>query len=134
MRKIAIACILSVGFILTACSSKQPQIILETEQFDFGDVVNGDVITRDLIVQNEGDAPLIVSEVTTSCGCTQAVLEPTTILPGESALLHIEFDSGAHGPDLNSNVTRMIFITSNDPQQSEAIVEFVANIVGKDES
>lgn len=134
MRKTVIACILSVGFILTACSSKQPQIILETDQFDFGDVVNGNVITRDLIVQNEGDAPLIVSEVTTSCGCTQAVMEPTTILPGESALLYIEFDSGAHGLDLNGNVTRRIFITSNDSQLSEAIVEFVANIVEKDES
>ena len=40
-------------------------------------------------VSNEGDAPLVVETVTTSCGCTTAVLEPMTIAPGESGILRI---------------------------------------------
>ena len=115
--------------LLAACGGGQPQISVETESFSFGDVVNGDIVTRDLVVQNKGSAPLVVESVSTSCGCTKATLEPMTIPPGESGVLHLEFDSGAHGPDANGTLTRMIFIASNDPQQPELRIEFTAEVL-----
>jgi hypothetical protein len=35
-------------------------------------------------------------------------------------------------PDLTGQVTRQIFITSNDPDQPEVMVEFTANIVAEE--
>jgi hypothetical protein len=99
--------------------------------FDFGDVVNGDIVSQDLVVRNEGNEPLVVETVSTSCGCTTATLEPMTISAGGTATLRVEFDSGAHGPDLSGQVIRQIFLSSNDPQRPEAIVEFSANILAK---
>jgi hypothetical protein len=52
-----------------------------------------------------------------------------TIPSGESATLHIEFDSGAHGPDLTGQIMRQVILISNDPEKPEATVEFVANIL-----
>ena len=129
MRKIVISLILLSSLLLAACSSTQPQIVLETESFDFGDVVNGDVVSKTLLVRNEGNASLVIDEVSTSCGCTTASLESMTIPAGGTATLQIEFDSGAHGPDLTGSVVRQIFLTSNDPQQSEIVVEFSANVL-----
>jgi hypothetical protein len=129
MRKIVISLILLSSLLLAACSSTQPQIVLETESFDFGDVVNGDVVSKTLLVRNEGNASLVIDEVSTSCGCTTASLEPMTIPAGGTATLQIEFDSGAHGSDLTGSVVRQIFLTSNDPQQSEIVVEFSANVL-----
>lgn len=120
------------ALLLSACTSGQPQIKVETTQFDFGDVINGEVLSRDILVSNKGTEPVIASSVSTTCGCTTATLEPMTIPVGGTANLHITFDSGAHGPDLTGQVTRQIFITSNDPDQPEAMVEFTANIVAKD--
>ncbi len=124
--------ILTVTLLLTACGG-QPQITLETNALDFGDVVNGTIIIEEITVTNTGTAPLQIESVATSCGCTTAEITPQTIQPGEQGILHIEFDSGAHGPDEVGELHRQIFISSNIPDQSEVIVEFVANILPPEE-
>jgi hypothetical protein len=67
--------------------------------------------------------------VTTTCGCTTATLNPMSIPVGGTATLHIEFDSGAHGPELTGQIMRQVILISNDPEQPEATVELVANIL-----
>lgn len=106
-----------------------PQLVAEATLLDLGAVVNGVVVERDVIVQNTGDAPLIVDEVVTTCGCTTAALTPMTLAPGESGNLHIAFDSGAHGPDLTGPIMRRVILVSNDPAQPEANVDLQANIL-----
>ena len=113
-----------------ACANKQPQISLDST-LDLGDVVNGEIISRDVTVYNEGEAPLVVDAVSTSCGCTKATLDPMTIPVGGSGILHLEFDSGAHGPELTGELMRQVFIASNDPQQPEVTLEFTANILAR---
>lgn len=119
--------------VLTACGG-QPQISITDANLALGDVVNGEVISREVSVQNAGRTDLVIEAVTTSCGCTQARLDPMTIPPGGSGTLHIAFDSGAHGPALNGPIIRQVFITSNDPQQPEMVVELAANILLADGS
>ena len=77
--------------------------------------------------KTKGD--LIIEAVTTSCGCTQAAIEPMTISPGNSGTLTVEFDSGAHGPDLTGELIRQVFIATNDPEQPETVLELAANIL-----
>ena len=120
--------LLIVLLLLTACGG-QPQISLETNTLDFGDVVNGTIITEEITVTNTGTEPLQIESVATSCGCTKANITPEIIQPGEQGILHIEFDSGAHGPDESGELNRQIFIASNIPDQEEVIVEFVANVL-----
>jgi hypothetical protein len=132
MKKGLLITFILVCLFLAACAYGQPQINLETTNFDFGDVINGEVLSREIVVNNEGNEPIIAQSVSTTCGCTTATMEPMTIPVGGSANLHITFDSGAHGPELTGQVTRQIFITSNDPNQPEAMVEFTANIINKE--
>ena len=114
---------------LSACSVGQPRLTLETTAFDFGDIPYGEVVSRDLVVRNDGSAPLVVESVSTTCGCTTATLEPMTIPPGGSAKLHIEFDSAAHGPENVGVLTRQVFLANNDPEQPDAVIEFRANVL-----
>jgi len=116
------------SLVLVACKAAPPQIWLETRSLDLGQVVNGDVISRQVAVRNEGKSSLTIGTISSSCGCTQATLSPTVIEPGQSATLTITFDSGAHGPDLTGPLMRQIFIESNDPQQAEVVVELTADI------
>jgi hypothetical protein len=82
-----------------------------------------------VLVRNVGQKPLEIETITTSCGCTSATLEPMTVAPGGTANLHIEVDTGAHGPELTGSLVRQIFIASNDPNQPEAEVELSVNIL-----
>jgi hypothetical protein len=131
MRTKLVIFTLIIAFLLAACTSNQPSIVLEEEQFDLGDVTNGEILTHEIRVSNQGYSPLIVESVSTSCGCTTATLEPMTIQPGKLGTLHIELDSGAHGPELTGELIRQIFIVSNDPNTPEAKIEFVANVLPK---
>lgn len=118
--------------LLVGCVRSQPEIHLETASFSFGTVENGDTLQRSVGLSNRGRAPLVIQEVSTSCSCTTGTIDPRTIPPGESGVLKIEFNSGAHGPELEGRVKRQIFITSNDSQNKEAVVEFTAEIVAPD--
>ena len=133
MRKVALLFLILSGSLLVSCSgSGQPQIALETAALDLGNVVNGEVVTREVTVQNTGNKDLVIEAVSTSCGCTQATLEPMAISPGENGTLRIVFDSGAHGEELAGALMRQVFIASNDPEQPEAVLEFTANILPPD--
>ncbi|GAB4262678.1 MAG: hypothetical protein Kow0080_00240 [Candidatus Promineifilaceae bacterium] len=123
-RIITFLLLTTVGFLLAACGGKQPQINIELVETNWGHVVNGNILSRDVIVHNDGAAPLVVESVSTSCSCTSAELTPMTIEPGGAGTLHIEFDSGAHGPDLTGELVRQVFVTSNDPEQPEVTIEF----------
>jgi hypothetical protein len=102
---------------------------LDTATLELGDMPNGQIAEREVAVRNNGDALLVVDTVTTSCGCTTALLEPMTLAPGESGTLRIAFDSGAHGPDLRGPLMREVMIASNDPATPEAVVQVKANIL-----
>jgi len=129
MRKLHLISFFMFGLLLTACAASQPDVSLETTEFDFGDVINGVIMEKDLMIRNIGTADLIVDTVTTTCGCTTAYLDLMTIPEGGIATLHIAFDSGAHGEELTGEVMRQVILISNDPKEPEATVQFVANIL-----
>lgn len=129
MKKIIPLYVFAVALFVTACTTKPPQIELEFTGFNFGDVVNGDIVEKAVTVKNIGGEDLYVSEVITTCGCTTAALEPRVIPSGGEAKLNVTFDSGAHGPYLEREIIRRVILVTNDPDQYEATVDFVANIL-----
>lgn len=115
--------------LLASCVGGSPNLVLGDTEVDLGEVINGEVLTLEIPVQNSGNEELVIEAVTTSCGCTSAEVQPTTIAPGDEGVLHIQYDSGAHGPEANGPVLRQIFIASNDPDQPEAEFRILANVV-----
>lgn len=113
---------------LAACGGA-PELVLDREGVDLGQVVNGEIRTFDVLVRNAGNGTLVIEAVSTSCGCTTASVEPSTIEPGQSGVLQVRFDSGAHGPEANGPVVRQVFIASNDPERPEVELQFQADVV-----
>ena len=137
MRRLIFLLLFVLATGLAACSRGEPQLTVEdargqppvaTVQLDLGDVPNGEIVTRNVPVRNAGDAVLVVENISTSCGCTSATLDPMQLVPGESGTLRIAYDAGAHGPELTGPMVRQVFINSNDPAQPEVIVELAVNV------
>jgi hypothetical protein len=129
---ISIIFLVLIIILLAACTSGQPNIAVEVTSLDLGSVVNGEIVRRDLPLRNEGEADLVIDSIITSCTCTQATINPMIIAANQNGILHIEFDSGFHGPDLTGPLIRQVFINSNDPQQPELKVELYVNVEAKD--
>ena len=117
------------AILLASCIGGAPDLVLGDTEVDLGEVINGQILTLEIPVQNSGSEELVIEAVTTSCGCTSAEVKPSTIAPGDEGVLHIQYDSGAHGPEANGPVLRQIFIASNDPDQPETEFHILANVI-----
>jgi hypothetical protein len=119
----------AMSVFFAACSGGAPDIVLEPQELTLGEVINGEVRAIEIVVNNQGREDLVIESVTTSCGCTEAEINPSIIPPNESGTLHVQFDSGAHGPELNGPVVRQVFIATNDPDEREVEFRFSAEVI-----
>jgi len=55
-----------------ASAATGPEIALDKTDHDFGDVRVGRSVQARVSLSNKGDAPLIIQNVRTSCGCAKA--------------------------------------------------------------
>ena len=62
-------------------------------EHDFGYVIKGEVVTYSFKITNTGNADLLISEVSTSCGCTVSKYPVDPIKPGETKKIKAIFDS-----------------------------------------
>lgn len=107
--------IAALAVLLAAPALAQPRIQLSETKWDFGTIWHGDKPTRTLIITNTGSAPLQLTRVQASCGCT--AMQPAKMLlqPGEATEVVASYDShGKQGPQTSS-----VTIFSNDPANPE---------------
>ena len=75
-------------------TGKMPVIEFEETEFNSGKITQGEVLNYIYKFKNTGDAPLVISSVTGSCGCTIPRSYPTgKIMPGEGGEIDVEFNS-----------------------------------------
>lgn len=65
----------------------------DTNVWDFGQVSKDRVLQHTFTVKNDGNQPLQIKDVTTSCGCTASKIGKMTLLPGESTTLDVSFNT-----------------------------------------
>ena len=71
-----------------------PVITFEQDNFDFGTIIEGELVEHKFEFTNTGKGVLIISGVSASCGCTVPKNWPKSpINPGESAYIEVVFDS-----------------------------------------
>jgi len=107
------------------CGGASPRIVVEPTSQDLGEVPQ-EPLELTYTVRNEGDSPLQIEKVDTSCGCTRATVDRETIPPSESAQLRVVLDPTED--NLYGNLLRVIYIRSNDPDNPEVEVEFRVTI------
>ena len=118
---------LFIAFLALHSVYSQPRIVVvEGTTFDYGRVEEGTTVTKTLTVKNTGRDSLLISNVSTSCGCTVAKLSAQHLAPGDSAALTIAF----YTKDVvGTSVKRQIFVRSNDSTQSTVTLTMVATIL-----
>ena len=108
-------------------SGAVPQVAMSLDSYDFGQI-GPDPVTTVFTVHNEGDGPLQIESVSTSCGCTTAQMSAQTIAPGESASLTVTFDPQTHAGAFGQFM-RFVYLRTNDPATPEVEIQISAEIV-----
>ncbi len=84
------------SFICLAAWS-QPRLTSDKETQNIGQVQWKHPVTIEYAITNTGDAPLVMSHITTSCACAVAEWTQTPIAPGGKGMVRATFDAKALG-------------------------------------
>ncbi len=85
-----------VGF--TAMGLAIGEFKFEKETHDYGTIPQNKPASFDFKFSNSGDAPIIISEVKPSCGCSVAEFTKTPVKPGETGTITVTYNAAAKGP------------------------------------
>ncbi|GHE32728.1 DUF1573 domain-containing protein [Sphingobacterium griseoflavum] len=85
-----------IGF--TAMATAIGEFKFEKETHDYGNIPQNKPATYDFKFTNAGDAPIIISEVKPSCGCSVAEFTKTPIKPGDAGTITVTYNAAAKGP------------------------------------
>ena len=108
MKKLfTLVLIFFVGF-LGFSQNKKAIITFDKTVIDYGTIDKGANGVRDFVFTNTGDAPLIISNVKSTCGCTIPKKPEKPILPGESDKIQVKYDTKRVG-----FIRKSISVTSN---------------------
>ncbi|MEX0287538.1 MAG: DUF1573 domain-containing protein [Flavobacteriaceae bacterium] len=108
MKKVVL--LLFVGLLAFSVSAqeKTAKITFKTETVDYGQIDKGSDGVRIFEFTNTGDAPLIISKVSSSCGCTIPKKPEEPILPGKNGEIQVKYDTKRVGP-----IRKAITVISN---------------------
>lgn len=80
------------------------EITFDFDSYDYGEVVDGEVVEVDFDFTNTGNSDLVIFNASASCGCTVPEYpQNENIKPGESSSLKVRFDtSGKPGKQMKT--------------------------------
>ena len=102
---------------------KEPKIEFKETEHDFGKMIQGEQVTFSYKFKNVGNAPLIISAVERTCGCTDIKFPKDPIKPGDEGVISITYDSKGHKGFQNKRV-----IVKANTNPSETILKFKARV------
>nr|WP_299175541.1 DUF1573 domain-containing protein [uncultured Allomuricauda sp.] len=97
--------LLSLG---TYAQESTAKIEFKSETIDYGEIAKGSDGVRVFEFTNTGTAPLVISNVKSSCGCTIPKKPEDPILPGKTGEIQVKYDTNRVGP-----IRKAITVTSN---------------------
>ena len=100
-----------------ASSQAMTSLAMNVNEIDFGRFGIGEPQKRKVQVTNTGSELLVISDVTTSCGCTEVEFSREPVRPGQSTELLVRYN-----PDVKGFFSKTISIYSNAGNTPATIV------------
>lgn len=97
-------------------SGKFPVISFEESQFDFGTIDQGTNVEHVFKFKNTGEAPLMIVNAKSSCGCTVPQYPKEPVAPGETGELLVKFNGSGQ-----NQVSKTVTLTTNTKAGTETL-------------
>jgi len=104
---------------------KAPVAKYDKQTIEMGNITPDSKVENTFTITNDGMDDLIIRKIRTSCGCTIATPQKTSLPGGESTEIHVVFD--AHG--LTGLQRKTITVITNDPKNPRMVLWLKGNIL-----
>ena len=110
MKKLIFLFGLFLSFTTFAQDETEGEAKIEFDQYtiDYGTIEKGSNGVRAFTFKNTGTAPLIISTVKSSCGCTIHKKPEKPIMPGKKGEIEVKYDTNRVNP-----IRKTVTVTSN---------------------
>lgn len=119
--------LLAGSFFGTSTVMAQPEsgakIEFSKEVHDYGDIKYGANGTCTFEFKNTGNAPLIISKATGSCGCTVPEWPKEPIAPGAKGTIKVKYDTKRTGP-----ISKSVTINSNAINEPNMVIRIKGTV------
>jgi len=95
-----------------------PDIEFVSETHDFGKLPLNSLAECEFKFKNTGNAPLVLSNVRASCGCTVPVWPKEPVAPGETAVIKVKYTTVTRPNVINKSIV----VSSNAVEAHKTIV------------
>ena len=92
-------------------------MVFVTETIDYGTVAYNSDGRREFIFTNNGNKPLIITNVQSTCGCTVPTYPKEPIAPGAKGVIGVKYDTSRAGQAFTKTVT----LTTNAVEPSRTL-------------
>lgn len=96
---------------------------------DFGKVKEAGVINYSFEVTNIGTAPVVITNVQASCGCTTPEWSKDPIMPGQTKAIKVGYDTKNRPGTINKTIT----VISN-AENSQEVLTIKGDVIPKDKT
>ncbi|WP_158973741.1 DUF1573 domain-containing protein [Cellulophaga sp. L1A9] len=93
-----------------------PVMAFEKVEHDFGSIIQNTPQETVFKFTNTGDAPLIITDAKSTCGCTIPKYSKGAIAPGESGELLVQFNGSG-----SNVVTKVVTVSANTEKGTEQL-------------
>ncbi len=93
-----------------------PKMVFESLEVDYGTIEQHSEPLRVFNFTNEGKEPLIIKHAKGSCGCTVPSYPKEPIMPGESAVIEVRYDTKRIG-----RFTKTVTLTTNEDTDKKVL-------------
>jgi hypothetical protein len=115
MKQLISAIALVLAAIVTV-NAQGPQMTFKTTTIDYGTIAKGSERVRKFEFTNTGNEPLIIKTAKGSCGCTVPTYAKEPIMPGESSVIEVNYDTNREGM-----FTKTVTITTNEATDTHTL-------------
>ena len=118
MMFIVLVCIAGISF-------SQPKLSIDKPEIDLGIIYSGMKKQGKIVLSNIGNDTLRIYSVQPSCGCTTVKQPKSILLPFESDVVEVEFNSSGYR---SGKIEKHINITTNDASSEIVSVKLVGEV------
>mgnify|MGYP002512478734 FL=1 len=125
-------CIASTAFSQSTSndSARMRYALAKFDRFshDFGEIQRGEEATAVFSLVNQGLAPLVVENITASCGCTVAEWDKEPLMPQDTMQIKVSYNSNIVGA-----IKRSVVVKTNDIKRTRTLLTITGNVVKEEE-
>ncbi|APS39081.1 MULTISPECIES: DUF1573 domain-containing protein [Salegentibacter] len=116
MKKLIAIAIFVVAGLGTAMAQETAKIEFKSETIDYGEIKKGSDGVRVFEFTNTGNVPLVIANVTSSCGCTIPKKPEEPIQPGETGEIQVKYNTQLVGP-----IRKTVTVYSNAEEATKSL-------------